>query len=213
MFIGQLGSGLSEDRVVNTFHFIGTAGGYAADAPVCLDAVEDFYNGVNVTHSVGSWLSPYVKRAAELRSYNLALPVKERAPTIRPITLQATAGGSGYAEEVATCVTLEGVGRPVTRRRRGRIYIGPLTAGAVESTTGTAPCRPTSSFVTDLLTAAARMTDTGVSGAVWAIRSTVPAENFVIIGGGYVDNALDTQRRRGPKTTARSTWLGTTVTP
>jgi hypothetical protein len=50
------------------------------------------------------------------------------------------------------------------------------------------------------------MDDQNGDGVPWCIRSTTPSENFVPIVGGYIDNAFDTQRRRGPADTARLTF-------
>jgi hypothetical protein len=50
------------------------------------------------------------------------------------------------------------------------------------------------------------MSTTAVGFPTWVIRSTVPLENFIQVTNGHIDNAWDTQRRRGPATTARTVW-------
>lgn len=42
--------------------------------------------------------------------------------------------------------------------------------------------------------------------AGWLIHSRVGAGSFSAVETGWVDNAMDTQRRRGPKATSRYTW-------
>jgi hypothetical protein len=40
----------------------------------------------------------------------------------------------------------------------------------------------------------------------WSIRSITPVENFVPIVAGWIDDAFDTQRRRGPDPSFRTNW-------
>lgn len=201
MFIGHGPSNLPVDRVINVFHFIGP-GLYAADQPNAELAVAGFYNtGTGQSTTIGSWLSPWVQRSAEMRSYDLDT-VPPRVPTVAPLGLGATAG-NGYAEEVAMCLSYRGA-LPSTARRRGRIYIGPLKESAIEAAHAGSPAAPVTALVTDLTVAATRLAnDLSVD---WAVHSTVPTSNFVPIVAGWVDNALDTQRRRGPDATTRQLW-------
>lgn len=202
MFVGHGPSNLPEDRVVNTFHFTGS-GSYAATVELALDNVESFYTDLQggIT-SISYYLSAWVQRSAELRAYDLE-SAKPRIPTIRPITLPGTSG-TGMPEEVAVCLSYLGA-PPATRRRRGRIFFGPLSQGAVIPASSSQPARPEPAVIAALNSAATTLAAYG-SLAQWCVRSTLPAENFVPITHGYVDNALDTQRRRGPVTTARTEW-------
>ena len=88
-------------------------------------------------------------------------------------------------------------------RHRGRIYIGPLTSLAIESGTVSAP--HVSPAMIDTLSAAghALVND---AATLWAQWSRVDAVFRPIIGGS-VDNATDTQRRRGQAATARTLWV------
>jgi hypothetical protein len=52
----------------------------------------------------------------------------------------------------------------------------------------------------------ALMQDSTAAGIPWCIRSVTPTENYVPITNGFIDNAFDTVRRRGPKTTTRQVW-------
>lgn len=216
MAVFQGASLLPEDQFVNTFHFaeFGTtqSGEYEQD---CADAVGAFYVDVVSGETMGSFLSPYVKRVFVTKSYNLSIPEGTRVPTITGWTLPAGAT-EGMPEEVAICCTLEGA-PPVTPRRRGRIYIGPLTNYTFtrESATTTLPCRPnfstSSSVGQQLINRCAILASKHALG--WSIRSVTPTENFVKIVGGYVDNAFDTQRRRGPDPTARTTFDSLVLPP
>lgn len=211
MFVGEGPSGLPADRIINVFHFW-DAGAY--DDGKLLDAqfqVARFYGGVGggVLPTQGSpmgyYMSPWVKRDAQLIAYNLD-DAKPRLPHPLPLTLPA-AGGNGLPEEVCVVGTLHAA-PPVSPRRRGRLYFGPLFTGAADVGTTTHPARPEASFVNDFCKALQTMTIAFDSAPAWSIRSVTPSENFQPIVSGYVDNALDTQRRRGPDTTARQFWTG-----
>jgi hypothetical protein len=153
MFVGQGASGLPEDRFVNTFHFvcIGTATAEQQEDACVL--VRDFYNGTGSGPTVqfralSTYISPYVSRTAELRSYDLETE-KPRVPQITPLTLGTPYGSSGLPEEVAVCLSYHGP-TPITARRRGRIYIGPLTVNAALAATDSDCTRVASNLYQDL---------------------------------------------------------------
>lgn len=205
MFVGQGVSGLPEDRIVNVFHFVGT-GAYEADAANAAGRVINFYNGLasGQTNPVGSYLSSWVNRTAEVRTYDLTT-AKPRVPTITPFEIAAFLSNSGLPEEVCIVTTFYG-SPPVTRRRRGRLYIGPINGAttAINYGSQTGPSAPNQQMILDLRDATKAL---AVPGTVqWCIRSSLPSENFVPVAAGYVDNAFDTQRRRGPDATTREQW-------
>lgn len=211
MAVFQAESNLPEDRFVNTFHFHdATILPYDPAAAEAIARVESFYNDIALgSNTLGSLLSPWVKRTFSLQAYNLLLPPGEREPTIVTADLPAQ-GGVGLPEEVAVCLTLEGAA-PVTARRRGRLYFGPLldNPGTMVGATASGPARPPltgGSSVGLALTSAASVLASSTFTLKWCIRSTTPSENYVPIVGGYVDNAFDTQRRRGPDPSTRLPW-------
>ena len=206
MFIGQGPSGFAEDRVVNTFHFSGPGAWDPGDSAGAINAVADFYSGTATqSRALGEWLSPWVSRDAELRAYNLDDP-KPRVPIIQPMLLVAAGSTSGLPEEVCLVASLTGA-PPVTARRRGRLFFGPLVATANHEATALANSSPQDGLVTDLAHACKRLADSTLTSLDWCVRSIHPAENFVPIVGGHVDNAFDTQRRRGPDATSRTSWV------
>lgn len=205
MFIGHGPSNLPQDRIINVFHFTGT-GAYADNTDACFDAVHDFYVGARSTRPVAQWLSPWVQRSAEMRQYNLD-EAKPRVPTILPLDLGSVPSTEGAIEEAALCITLHGGIPPaLTARRRGRVYIGPLNNFGVVGGTTTVASHPQTALITDLTEAAIQLAGSPALTVQWCILSTVPAVNFVPIVSGYVDNAFDTQRRRGPDATQRTPW-------
>lgn len=212
MAVFQGASLLPEDRFVNTFHFanFGVTGS-AVFEEACRDAVDEFYN----TPLTGSWLgehmSPYVNRNFKIVSYNMELPAGERVPTEQGSTLGVGAT-QGLPEEVAICLTLEAA-PPVTPRRRGRLYFGPLTnyTQTMEPGSTSNPARPYKASVTSVVSQLVGRAQILANrhDLDWSIRSVTPVENYVRIVGGYVDDAFDTQRRRGPDPTTRVTWAAT----
>lgn len=211
MAIFQGASGLAEDRIVNTFHFSGSDV-YDTLEFSAIQRVAAFFGNIGVagpllqTNIVGAYLSPWLNRPFEFRVYDLA-DAKPRVPRIYPDTLPGALSSDGLPEEVALCLSYNG-DPPNTPRRRGRVFIGPLSKGAAITSSGnqTGPVRPAAIFVEDLCKAAQTMAAKSTAQCAWVIRSSMPSENFVGITKGYVDNAFDTQRRRGPDADARQLW-------
>lgn len=207
MFVGHGPSNLPEDHVVNVFHFF-RGGAYADNVTSTIDAVADFYIDPYSSNTVGQFLSPWVQRTAELRAYDLD-EAPPRVPTTIPLFLPAVESNSGLPEEVACCVSLLGAVPPaMTPHRRGRLYIGPLCTTAGNIANATVPARPSGTFIQTVGLAAAALVTANVG---WSVRTVsggggLSPGGFTLIANGYVDNAFDTQRRRGPRTTARTVW-------
>lgn len=207
MVVFQGGTGIPEDRFVNTFHFQHPSSDLNVAAAELGPLIEDFYKEDNSTLSISGYLSEFINRAAEMRFYDMndSLP---RVPVVRVWSLNPVGLTGNLPEEVAVVLSLRGA-PPITPRRRGRLYIGPLVSGAGTVGSPTAPTRVATTFANDL-TLAAQTLKIGVEAlsiaAWWAIRSTVPVVNYVRVEGGWVDNAFDTQRRRGPDATSRQQW-------
>lgn len=200
MFVAHGPSNLPEDRVINVLHF-SDATTYGAHSALVANFVSNFYTAAYAGDSVGSYLSPWVQRPAELRLYDMST-LKPRVPTIVPLNLVTPLPSGGLPEEAALCLSFHGATPPaVTARRRGRIYIGPLVTSAVIPANGTTPTRPASNFLSTVTGAATALLDSDIG---WSVLSKFAG--YVPIVGGYIDNALDTQRRRGPVTTARTLW-------
>ena len=97
-------------------------------------------------------------------------------------------------------------GRDRPRARvRGRIYVGPLSFGAVK-TSGGAQCTVADDLVTALVGAGGAgprlLALTGANWRVWSRRNAA----VYTVTTGWVDNEFDTQRRRRIKATARTTF-------
>jgi len=187
-----------ENYITNSFCFDGTDP--IADSTALTTAISAFYV------SIKALLSPLLAIAGhEVKYYDLP-----GTPPNYPIDTDTFTFGSGFAgstlpSEVAMCLSFQGVklaGSPQARRR-GRVYIGPLAVGTLD-TNG----RPTSTSRTTLANAGGTF-----KGAVTAIASDVawavwsPSNQAAVpVADGWVDDAFDTQRRRGVVRTTRNTF-------
>ena len=210
----QGGTMLPEDRFINTFHFEHDvtqyptlAGFVTAHEP----PLSNFYDTSNPgqTQAIGAYIGEFANRVGTIRWYDLN-DAEPRVPVITSFTMPAPVAAVSLPEETALVLSLR-ASPPVTARRRGRIYLGPLALAAtttVDSST-TVPTRPAAQLMNDVCTAALMVRDAVIAlpgNTHWTIRSVTPVVNGVDVAGGWVDNAFDTQRRRGPDATARTQW-------
>lgn len=210
----QGGTALPEDQFVNTFHFVDGSGTYVGVPERVAGLLDNFYNDTTAatgmsaqTHAVSAYLSQYVKRTpvTEVKVYNLA-DGKPRVPNIQSFTLASAYAATSLPEEAALC-TSYAAAPPVTGRKRGRLFIGPLVGSALVSATTSVPSTANSGFVTDLANATKRLVEEGSSvSCIWSVYSVAGGGSMYPIVSGWVDNQLDTQRRRGGKSTSRTVW-------
>lgn len=204
-------SGIAEDQFVNTIYFLDAAPYASFPFDAVTAAVSRFYNetvvGAGGTALAG-FLSGFVAPAASIRFYDM-LAAEPRVPTVKPFDLTLTNSNGDLPEEVAICASFHGA-PPVTNRRRGRIYLGPFNVAALAGDTttgGNLPSRPNGGTLAVIRGAMARLKgDFDAASTVWVIRSSRPATNYVDVVGGWVDDAWDTQRRRGVDPTSRLRW-------
>lgn len=196
-------TGLPEDVFVNTFHFTTTAALDASHRLQVAGRVHQFFTeGAASEAPVSQYLSGVIPRTDlihELRVYDLA-DSKPRPPVTMQWTVAPRSGTTNMPNEVACCLSFY-ASRSLPRNR-GRVYIGPLSSGAVEE--GIGDIRPTQAFREALAAAAVRMSEP-TDGIVWCVRSEMDSV-LKPITGGWVDHALDTVRKRGIKPTGRDVW-------
>jgi len=161
------------------------------------NAFKLFYDNLDV------FLSPSVaQNDHEVKFY--ALPgVQPNYPIAeRFFSLSTNPAGTAMPSEVALVLAFQGVRTPGLEqaRRRGRIYVGPL------DTTTTSGERPTTAFRTAVVDAALAFDadlDTITPIVEWGVWSETN-QAMVEIASGWVDDAWDTQRRRGLAPTTRT---------
>lgn len=192
-------SGLPKDRFVNTFHGVTIPDPPGTDLQAMADAVFHFYDSTST--GLTSYLSPWCAGAGRnIKIYDLA-DAKPRTPIFTQVittTPVIDTSGTGFPNEVCCCLSYKGlpVSGEIAARRRGRIYIGPLNT-ATGSITPPGDSRPAPAFVNRLLLSAqTTWGDLADAGFVWSVFSPTNDDAVGIVSFS-VDNAFDTQRRRG----------------
>lgn len=202
---------LPEDVVVNTWHFEGDddlqAGGHWADnAPGVATRLETFYT--TIAPHLGHVLSGIVN----VKLYNWR-DAKPRVPGYEHTFNIASALGSSLPAEVALCLSFRGstgAGKNMARRR-GRVYLGPLSTGMSTVPSGSPDARPVAANRQVILNAAEAMAHGSGSGtarlAVYSpTQGLIPGQDdeaWNDVVELWIDDAFDTQRRRGAKATSR----------
>jgi hypothetical protein len=210
-FILRGKTGLPEDRYVTTWAFR-TIDGLPPDAGhnvAVKDLLSEFYVGVTApqTGALRTFLSSAVDQPqTEVRVYRLGDSVP-REPTIYAVNLGASLT-TALPSEVALCASF--FSERNLPRRRGRIYFGPLATNTNDQP-GSIASRPVSQVRTALLESMKRLRSASVAkGLQWSVLSQVDGVMRPVTGG-WVDDAWDTQRRRGEAAAARQTWAGPLV--
>lgn len=196
------------DSIVNTWHFNNPAAGLPpSDFDNVRDMLEDFYNAVPAgsTISIASQMpGGLFQNTVRVRAYNLDDPLP-RVPVYQS-TFTATLSSSGDPMPTEVSLVLSISAAPVSgvpmARRRNRKYLGPFVEGA----NGT-DARPSLALRLTIARAARDLLDAAQASASWGWRvySPTTGDDFEPVSG-WVDNAWDTQRRRGLAATERTVW-------
>lgn len=191
-------SGLSTDRYVNTFTFSGV-GTHATNHGLIWARIDSFYNDPHSGHqALSSYLSNDVIDG-EVRTYDKA-DAEPRVPIITPLTPFAARGSaSDQPHEVAVTISFHGV-PPVTPRRRGRIFFGPLNNSSDAGLN-----RPADTMLQAMRAAGQALSEQSTSDLEWVIYSPTSGQ-YTIVTAGWIDDAWDTMRSRGNLPTMRRTW-------
>lgn len=200
---------LPKDVSINTFHLSAPDTSQATLDAIAL-AIERFYRTPYDVDSdaVGSFISNVVLRASgSIEIYDWADPSPRVPIAFYPMELAANGVTSSLPNEVALCVSWQGDRQSGVNqaRRRGRIFLGPLSTNAT-TTVANEPARPATAFIIAARRASERLvtelSEDEVRLAVWSRVSS----QLTPVTNGWVDNDFDTQRRRSTIPTSRSTW-------
>lgn len=202
-------TGLPADATVNVWHFLVT--GAISDAIVTEvnTALTAFYGALLGLYPNTIFLSPRT-----VKYYDLSHP-EPRAPVSTRGQAWAPTGSIALPEECSVCLSFSAdVASGQNRaRQRGRVYLGPLSsncAAVVSSRVVVA-----SSVQTQIASAAQTLLNSSLAATTWkwAIYSPTSAaaggseESWVVpVAHGWVDDAFDTQRRRGTAPRSRVTF-------
>lgn len=194
-------TGIPADKIVSTFNFEGGAG--ATDTANIDDMIWDFYNESYAGNSIlQSFSQDSFGGAADVKIYCMDDP-EPRVPRALYEHQFTPSGAGGLPAEVALCMSYHAtpVAGQSQARRRGRVYLGPFLES--ENTSG----RPTVDLITRIGAAAAELLAAANASVTWQwiVWSRVNASGANVVGG-WVDDAWDTQRRRGVDRTTRYAW-------
>lgn len=207
----QRTTGQPADNITNTWYFSTGAQSTLTDTQcgVLNDAIEDFYQ---------AWDNSYMTNFVSTTGLTTWWDMEDAEPRV-PVhedtfTLSSLVSSSQLPCDVAACLSFQG--NPVSgvnqRRRRGRVYLGPLAAGIY--TAGTGDVEINSGFrsaITSGLTAMIATAATATPGfdhVVWSetqFASTGDVYDSIAVVEEYsMDNEMDTQRRRGKEAKVRT---------
>lgn len=190
-------TGLPQDVATNVTHWI-------TPTPLTSDYLDEIgARLIAAYHLFDSFISTAVSRAAdacEVVLYDLADP-EPRIPVETYTFTLAAATGTDMPAEVAMVVSYHAAfvsGTP-NARKRGRFYLGPISCAP-----GTGLGRPPTALINACVDMAELLwTPIDEPTVVWAQRSETTGV-MSPVATGWVDNAWDTQRRRGNIPTART---------
>lgn len=186
-------SGVSKDACVNNWGFF-TADTSAALVTAITTPLKNFYDSwANYRAGLMAWTG------TRMKVYNLSDPLPRVPVADITLGLSSAEQTTNLPGECALCLSFQAqrISGQSQARRRGRVYLGPFGSVANVSSTG----RPDSTMITTILAGAeALRTAMGSTIASWVVISqpkpTMPITSSVVTGG-WIDNAWDTQRRRG----------------
>lgn len=197
----QGASELPEDRMVNTWHFEGGTG--ATDYANIYDMLTDFYTE---TYAGSEVTATYPTIAftgdVDIKLYCLADPLPRVPRDVGFFSFTPTSS-EGLPQEVALCLSYAAApasGIPAARRR-GRVYLGPFAEAS------NTDARPGTALITVIAAAASELKAAADASVTWQwiVYSRADEAGYPVVSG-WLDNAWDTQRRRGWSPTSRTTW-------
>lgn len=201
-------NGLSEDRYVNTFHAVPNIPPLGGDLAQLAQNVKDFYQFVSsTTDSIRLFMAHHSQGAnSTVKIWNLDDPIP-RDPVYEETYDPPVGNASAVAlpTEVSSCISFEAEpesGIPQARRR-GRIYIGPLNVSAVDVVSSLNKSRPDSQFMTTCVEAYWNLIETSVADGYFIMQYSPTTGDPAGIFRIWMDDAWDTQRRRGIAPTGR----------
>lgn len=200
MVVIPMDSGVAKDAVVNTFSFETT--GSVTDGAAAIDtALQNFYAALQ-----SYWAADVNAPGVQLKLYDRADP-KPRAPHYDVLLgLTGATGTTSMPHELSVCLSFQAarVSGTAQARRRGRIYFGPITsASIVGQFVETTALNAMKTAVHNFHTAC-----TALPNVEWQVWSSVTggSGSGSTVANGWVDNAIDIQRRRGVTASTKVVW-------
>lgn len=183
------------DRCVNTWAIQAND---LVSLDAALDSLLDFYEAIDGILS--STLSS-AGGAHRIKAYDIADPEPRVPVRNNAITLSPAANTSPREVAIALSFQATPVSGVSPQRRKGRVFIGPLSLDVQDGTTA----RPNAGQINTIVTAAdnfltASLAAAGWAWCVWSRSDALLRE----VTSGWVDNEYDTIRARGRLATSRT---------
>ena len=209
-------SGLPEDVFTNTLFFTDAAvvkRSHAAVADLLETRMEGFYNVAQ--GGASARITAAMSRAINwtgclLKVYDLG-DTPPRTPETRTLEFTQPTVSTVLPNEVAVVLSYRGGsgtsgGGSADPRKRGRIYIGPLNTTAGAFSAGADGDMSVNTPIIDSMTKAAIWMRDVLTDELGWLQYSRANDGFLAVTGGFVNNAFDTQRRRGLDPTTRTVW-------
>jgi len=201
-WVWEAESMLPEDAYVNTFHFYNDIFP-GSDYDNVRDMLLNFYNteAPDAGSTIASWMTPVTLSGNyTLKAYNLH-DTKPRAIKYQHTGTVDLGNQNAMPTECAAVFSFQAFpdsGQPQARRRN-RVYLGPFGIGANQG-----DGYLSDNLVQAMLFAGKQLKKESDASAKWFWVIYSPTDDeFYAAENGWVDNAWDTQRRRGMPSTAR----------
>lgn len=204
-------SGVPSDVITNTWHFesLNDESITSAKLATLFSRLVTFYNTCYTNTAIKAMASYINPLQVVMKGYNLSDPkprtaVREAVTPLSVGTLQSDTTPSEASLVLSYHTEYEsGISKA---SQRGRIYLGGLTSFWFEAGTVSNSTRFKTATRENVTGAAATLYATTLSDDWgWVVYSEKLSQHFAV-AGGWVDNAIDTQRRRGQAATSRSTF-------
>lgn len=196
-------SAIPADAVTNTWHF--DSYGPEVDFQNVADMLKDFYSKTYAAlNPISYYLASGLSNVAEVRIYKMSDP-KPRPPAFEgTFELGRPSGITPIPTECAVVLSFQATrqaGMPQSRRRN-RVYLGPFSNRANGS-----DGRPSPGLKDSIARAAKELLDAAQASVVWSWAVYSPTNDaYYNVNNGWIDDAWDTQRRRGLAPTSRVVW-------
>jgi hypothetical protein len=200
-FIFQAASNRPEDAVTNTTHWF--KGGAQFDYENIRDMLVDFYS--ETPDGASNKLIDFMTSSGLSGNWNMKIyrltDDKPRAPVYTSQGSFEIGSGTSLPAEIALVLSFQAEpesGLPQARRRN-RIYLGPFDESANKETG-----RPEDALIETMLFAGKALLIAQDESITWGWHVYSPTQDaHYPVASGWVDNAWDSQRRRGVESTLR----------
>lgn len=203
---------MPEDGSTNVWHFRTVNSDPEGDRTAIIGGLASFYSQIaplTTENTLGDVVT--------LKFYDLQDDPPRSLLEEHHILDLSTGTGDGIPTECAITMSFEGalISGTSRARRRGRVYLGPFNTGVTTTITGFV--RVSIAAMEVIRDAAQDLVESGFPNYVWAVFSPTaagaqPWSDLAIeqattnVDHGWIDDAFDTQRRRGTQPDTRVTF-------